>query len=214
MSETTAPASAPSPQQPADETPAIGIHKRGVQFPQTHPLALAPVTPPPPTVDGFVKEFLHELNTDQGVALSRSSINDQYTALAHTVRNYLTARWLETGRKQREGHTKSVAYLSAEYLLGRQLGNNLLAANLNDVARKALESCGLSLDTLRAQEVEPGLGNGGLGRLAACFIDSLATMNVPCVGYGIRYEYGIFRQTFVNGEQVEQPDSWLALGNP
>ncbi len=92
MSETTAPASTPSPQQPADETPAIGIHKRGVQFPQTHPLALAPVTPPPPTVDGFVKEFLHELNTDQGVALSRSSMNDQYTALAHTVRNYLTAR--------------------------------------------------------------------------------------------------------------------------
>jgi starch phosphorylase len=214
MSETTAPASVLSPQQPADETPAIGIHKRGVEFPQTHPLALAPVTPPPPTVDAFVKEFLHELNTDQGVALSRSSINDQYTALAHTVRNYLTARWLETGRKQRESNPKSVAYLSAEYLLGRQLGNNLLAANLNEVARKALEACGLSLDTLRAQEVEPGLGNGGLGRLAACFIDSLATMNVPCVGYGIRYEYGIFRQTFVNGEQVEQPDSWLALGNP
>ncbi len=214
MSESRAPQSAPSPLTPADETPAIGPHRRGVQFKQTHPLALAPVTPPPHTVDGFVKEFLHELNTDLGVALSRSSINDQYTALAHTVRNYLTARWLETGRKQREGYPKSVAYLSAEYLLGRQLGNNLLAANLNDVAQKALASCGLSLATLRAQEVEPGLGNGGLGRLAACFIDSLATMNVPCIGYGIRYEYGIFRQTFVDGEQVEQPDSWLALGNP
>ncbi len=214
MSESRAPESAPSPLTPADESPAIGPHRRGVQFQQTHPLALAPVTPPPHTVDGFVKEFLHELNTDLGVALSRSSINDQYTALAHTVRNYLTARWLETGRKQREGYPKSVAYLSAEYLLGRQLGNNLLAANLNDVAQKALASCGLSLATLRAQEVEPGLGNGGLGRLAACFIDSLATMNVPCIGYGIRYEYGIFRQTFVDGEQVEQPDSWLALGNP
>ncbi len=214
MSESRAPQSAPSPLTPADETPAVGPHRRGVQFPQTHPLALAPVTPPPHTVDGFVKEFLHELNTDLGVALSRSSINDQYTALAHTVRNYLTARWLETGRKQRENSPKSVAYLSAEYLLGRQLGNNLLAANLNDVADKALQTCGLSLATLRAQEVEPGLGNGGLGRLAACFIDSLATMNVPCIGYGIRYEYGIFRQTFVNGEQVEQPDSWLALGNP
>ncbi|MFT4294385.1 MAG: glycogen/starch/alpha-glucan phosphorylase [Micropruina sp.] len=214
MSESRAPESAPSPLTPADETPAIGPHRRGVEFPQTHPLALAPVTAPPHTVDGFVKEFLHELNTDLGVALSRSSINDQYTALAHTVRNYLTARWLETSRKQRENHPKSVAYLSAEYLLGRQLGNNLLAANLNDVAEKALRSCGLSLGRLRAQEVEPGLGNGGLGRLAACFIDSLATMNVPCIGYGIRYEYGIFRQTFVDGEQVEQPDSWLTLGNP
>ncbi len=214
MSESRAPESAPSPLSPADETPAIGPHRRGVEFPQTHPLALAPVTPPPHTVDGFVKEFLHELNTDLGVALSRSSINDQYTALAHTVRNYLTARWLETGGKQRENYPKSVAYLSAEYLLGRQLGNNLLAADLAEVAKKALHACGLSLDTLRAQEVEPGLGNGGLGRLAACFIDSLATMNVPCIGYGIRYEYGIFRQTFVDGEQVEQPDSWLALGNP
>ena len=214
MSKTRAPETASTPASPADETPAVGIHLRGVEFKQTHPLALAPVTQPPHTVDGFVKEFLHELNTDQGVALSRSSINDQYTALAHTVRNYLTARWLETGRKQREGNPKSVAYLSAEYLLGRQLGNNLLAADLNEVAEKALHSCGLSLTTLRAQEVEPGLGNGGLGRLAACFIDSLATMNVPCVGYGIRYEYGIFRQTFVDGEQVEQPDSWLALGNP
>ena len=214
MSESRAPESAPSPLSPADETPAIGPHRRGVEFPQTHPLALAPVTPPPHTVDGFVKEFLHELNTDLGVALSRSSINDQYTALAHTVRNYLTARWLETGGKQRENYPKSVAYLSAEYLLGRQLGNNLLAADLAAVAKKALHACGLSLDTLRAQEVEPGLGNGGLGRLAACFIDSLATMNVPCIGYGIRYEYGIFRQTFVDGEQVEQPDSWLALGNP
>ena len=214
MSDSRTPVSAPTPVTPADETPAVGPHRRGVQFRQTHPLALAPVTPPPNTVDGFVKEFLHELNTDLGVALSRSSINDQYTALAHTVRNYLTARWLETGRKQREGYPKSVAYLSAEYLLGRQLGNNLLAANLSDIAEKALHSCGLSLATLRAQEVEPGLGNGGLGRLAACFIDSLATMNVPCIGYGIRYEYGIFRQTFVDGEQVEQPDSWLALGNP
>ncbi len=110
--------------------------------------------------------------------------------------------------------SKVVGYLSAEYLLGRQLGNALLATDLNEIAEKALASCGLDLATLRAQEVEPGLGNGGLGRLAACFIDSLATMSVPCIGYGIRYEYGIFRQTFVDGRQVEQPDTWLALGGP
>ncbi len=180
----------------------------------THPLALAPVASPPHSVDGFVREFLRELNTGQGVALSRSTVNDQYLALARTVRQYLMTRWLETVKHNRESQAKVVGYLSAEYLLGRQLGNALMATDLNEVAEKALAGCGLDLATLRAQEVEPGLGNGGLGRLAACFIDSLATMSVPCIGYGIRYEYGIFRQTFVDGRQVEQPDTWLALGSP
>ncbi len=124
------------------------------------------------------------------------------------------ARWLEDQRGQREAQSKGVAYLSAEYLLGRQLDNNLLASRLTDVATEALAKCGIDIDDLRQQEVEPGLGNGGLGRLAACFIDSLATMSVPSIGYGIRYEYGIFRQTFVDGQQVEQPDAWLSLGSP
>ena len=199
---------------PADESPTTELNRLGPVFAPTHPVALAPVTAPPHSVDGFVREFLRELNTGQGVALSRSTINDQYLALARTVRHYLMARWLETTRKQRESRSKAVGYLSAEYLLGRQLGNALLATQLNDIAAKAMASCGLDLATLRAQEVEPGLGNGGLGRLAACFIDSLATMSVPCIGYGIRYEYGIFRQTFVDGRQVEQPDTWLALGGP
>jgi starch phosphorylase len=186
----------------------------GPSFKPVHPLALAPVSAPLHSVDGFVKEFLHELNTGQGVTLSRSSVNDQYLALARTVRHYLMARWLETSRKQRETKAKTVGYMSAEYLLGRQLDNALLATDLNETATKAMAACGLDIETLRAQEIEPGLGNGGLGRLAACFVDSLATMNVPCIGYGIRYEYGIFRQTFVEGRQVEQPDSWLALGDP
>ncbi len=107
-----------------------------------------------------------------------------------------------------------VGYLSAEYLLGRQLGNALLATRLGKVVEEGLASCGIDLSTLLAQEVEPGLGNGGLGRLAACFVDSLATMDVSCIGFGIRYEYGIFGQTFVDGRQVEVPDSWLALGGP
>ncbi len=196
-----------------DERPQNG-KSLGPLFNPTHPVANAPVGTPPPTIDGFVREFLHELTSNQGVELHRSTVNDQYLALAQTVRNYLSARWLETQKRQRSTRPKGVAYLSAEYLLGRQLGNNLLATGLLDVAEEALESCGLDFATLRAQEVEPGLGNGGLGRLAACFIDSLATMNVPCIGYGIRYEYGIFRQTFVDGQQVEQPDSWLALGCP
>ena len=199
---------------PADETPSTDHRVYGPSKPPTHPLATAPVGAPPFSVDGFVKEFLHELNTNQGVALSRSSINDQYLALASTVKNYLMARWLETNRKTREAQAKTVGYLSAEYLLGRQLGNALMASDLNDIASRGLELCGIDLPTLRSQEVEPGLGNGGLGRLAACFIDSLATMDVPCIGYGIRYEYGIFRQTFVDGRQVEQPDSWLKLGSP
>lgn len=209
----TGPADADSPFA-ADERPAVEPHRVGPAATPTHPLALAPVTSPPHSVDGFVREFLRELNTGQGVALSRSTVNDQYLALARTVRHYLMARWLETLRHNRQSKAKYVGYLSAEYLLGRQLGNALMATDLNEVAEKALASCGLDLAALRAQEVEPGLGNGGLGRLAACFIDSLATMSVPCIGYGIRYEYGIFRQTFVDGRQVEQPDTWLALGAP
>ncbi len=197
-----------------DERPITGRREIGPMSPPTHPLATAPVGTPAFSVDGFVREFLHELNTNQGVPLSLSSVNDQYLALASTVRNYLMGRWLETNRKTREAKVKTVGYLSAEYLLGRQLNNALLATDLQDIATEGLAACGLDLPTLRAQEVEPGLGNGGLGRLAACFIDSLATMSVPCIGYGIRYEYGIFRQTFVDGRQVEQPDTWLALGSP
>jgi starch phosphorylase len=180
----------------------------------THPLALAPVSAPASTVDGFVREFLLNLNFDRGVALSTSSVTDRYFALAYTVRDYLMARWLEDARRQREVQAKGVCYLSAEYLLGRQLDNNLLASGLTEVATEALAACGLDIDELRRQEVEPGLGNGGLGRLAACFIDSLATIGVPNTGYGIRYDYGIFRQTFEDGQQVEQPDAWLTLGSP
>lgn len=180
----------------------------------SHPLALAPVAGPASSVDGFVRQFLRNLNYERGVALSASSDTDRYFALALTVRDYLMARWLEDLRRQREKQSKGVAYLSAEYLLGRQLDNNLLASGLSEIATEAMAACGIDIDALRAQEVEPGLGNGGLGRLAACFIDSLATLSVPNVGYGIRYEYGIFRQTFENGQQVEQPDAWLTLGSP
>lgn len=166
------------------------------------------------TVEGFVREFLREVNFGQGVDLSRASANDKYLAMARTVRHYLMTRWIETLNHQSKVQAKSVAYLSAEFLLGRQLDNNLLAADLGDIVEEGLASLGIDLDELRQLEVEPGLGNGGLGRLAACFIDSLATMNHPCIGYGIRYEYGIFRQTFVDGWQVEQPDNWLELGSP
>ncbi len=166
------------------------------------------------TVEGFVREFLRELNFGQGVDLTRASVNDKYLAMARTVRHYLMTRWLSTLRSQAKLQAKSVAYLSAEFLLGRQLDNALLASGLEDIVKEGLASLGIDLEELRQAEIEPGLGNGGLGRLAACFIDSLATMNVPSIGYGIRYEYGIFKQTFVDGWQVEKPDDWLRLGSP
>ncbi|MDR3069039.1 MAG: glycogen/starch/alpha-glucan phosphorylase, partial [Cellulomonas sp.] len=157
---------------------------------------------------------MRELNYGQGVSLVRSSKNDQYLALARTVRHHLQARWMDTMAKQYEAQAKTVCYLSAEYLMGRQLDNALLASDMDDIVEEGLARLGLNLTELRTLEVEPGLGNGGLGRLAACFVDSAATMSVPCIGYGIRYEYGIFRQEFVDGWQVEHSDRWLAMGNP
>jgi starch phosphorylase len=212
---TQQPASRPAGPAPIGvEAPTTDVRTKGPTSPPTHALAKGPVLRPPHSVDGFVREFLRELNFGQGVSLGRSTVNDQYIALARTVRHYLMADWLETARRRRESTPKMVGYLSAEYLLGRQLGNALLATDLAKVVQDGLAGCGIELSTLLAQEVEPGLGNGGLGRLAACFVDSLATMDVSCIGFGIRYEYGIFRQTFVDGRQVEVPDSWLALGGP
>jgi len=166
------------------------------------------------TVESFTREFLREVNFGQGVDLARASVNDKYLALARTVRAYLLTRWLETLRTQHEKQAKTVAYMSAEYLLGRQLTNNMLSADLEPIAREALNNLGIDLDELRDAETEPGLGNGGLGRLAACFVDSLATEDIQSIGYGIRYEYGIFQQRFEDGRQVEDPDDWLALGSP
>lgn len=169
---------------------------------------------PGPTVEEFRQEFLDYLRDHRGVLLGYASPNDCYQALAHTVRRRLVQTWIDTLDAQLRGRARFVFYLSAEYLLGRQLENALLHTGLGDTARRALADLGLDLDTLAAVEREPGLGNGGLGRLAACLLDSLATLGIPAIGYGIRYEYGIFRQEFVDGAQVEQPDDWLALGCP
>jgi starch phosphorylase len=173
-----------------------------------------PIASPELNVEGFTRQYLRELTYTQGTTLERASTNDKYLALARTVRSYLMSRWNRTVTQEFRNPQRGVAYLSAEFLLGRQLDNALIASGLEEIAAEGLASLGLDLDELRAAEVEPGLGNGGLGRLAACFIDSLATMNIPAVGYGIRYEYGIFRQTFVDGRQVEQPDTWLDNGSP
>jgi starch phosphorylase len=139
---------------------------------------------------------------------------DYYMALAYTVRDRLLQRWLKTVEQTYlDPKTKVVCYLSAEYLTGRQLGKNLVNVGLYESARQVMQELGHDLYDLLEQENEPGLGNGGLGRLAACFLDSLSTLEMPAIGYGIRYEFGIFEQTIRDGWQVERPDRWLRFGN-
>jgi starch phosphorylase len=150
----------------------------------------------------------------QGRLPSFATRNDWYLALAHTVRDRLLHRWVRTVQTCSARDVKVVAYLSAEFLTGPHLGNNLGNLGIEEAARQAVTALGLDLDELLEQEEEPGLGNGGLGRLAACFLDSLATLEVPAIGYGIRYEFGIFDQKIRDGRQVELTDEWLRHGNP
>jgi starch phosphorylase len=140
--------------------------------------------------------------------------SDYYLAVAYTVRDRLMQRWLSTARSLLAQPTRVVCYLSAEYLLGPSLGNALLNLGIRDQVGEAVSSLGQNLDELIEEEREPGLGNGGLGRLAACFMDSLSTLQMPAVGYGLRYEFGIFEQRIKDGWQVERTDKWLHQGNP
>jgi len=140
--------------------------------------------------------------------------HDWYVAVAYTVRDRLLNRWVKSAHSYYEHKARTVCYLSAEFLIGPQLGMNLLRLNSYDAFREAARELGLNLEDLIEYEEEPGLGNGGLGRLAACYMESMATLQVPAIGYGIRYEFGIFDQEIRNGWQVEVADSWLSLGNP
>jgi len=162
----------------------------------------------------FSQEFLRHLYFTQGRTLELATPNDLYMALACTVRDQLLDRWLHTIQNYNKPGVRVVSYLSAEFLLGPHLENNLINLGIYDAARHALEELGLDLNKLIEQEEEPGLGNGGLGRLAACYLDSLATLEIPAVGYGIRYEFGIFDQIIRDGWQMEITDQWLHLGNP
>ena len=135
-------------------------------------------------------------------------------ALAYSVRDRMLARWVSTVQTYAARDVKVACYLSAEFLIGPQLGNNLVNLGIEASAREAMQALGQDLDALLALEEEPGLGNGGLGRLAACYLDSLATLQVPAIGYGIRYEFGIFDQEIRDGWQVEVTDKWLQNGNP
>ncbi|HOC37772.1 MAG TPA: glycogen/starch/alpha-glucan phosphorylase [Thermodesulfobacteriota bacterium] len=166
------------------------------------------------TADDFARTFLDHLFYTQGRTLELATINDLYMALAHTVRDQLLHRWLQTTVNLNQPDVRIVSYLSAEYLLGPQLESNLLSLGLYEEAQQAMQDLGLDLSELVVQEEEPGLGNGGLGRLAACYLDSLATREIPAAGYGIRYEFGIFDQEIRDGWQIETTDKWLRLGNP
>jgi starch phosphorylase len=140
--------------------------------------------------------------------------HDWYMALSYSVRDRMLARWASTVRAYRQRNVKVACYLSAEFLMGPQLGNNLVNLGIQANAREALAALDQDLDALLALEEEPGLGNGGLGRLAACYLDSLASVEMPAIGYGIRYKYGIFDQEIRDGAQVEVTDKWLQWGNP
>ena len=167
-----------------------------------------------PGIDAFAHSFLDNLFFVQGRYRERATLNDLYMALAHTVRDRLVERWILTVRNYRAQDSRVVCYLSAEFLTGPHLANNLINLGIYEEAEEAMRKLGLDLTELIEQEEEPGLGNGGLGRLASCFMDSLATLDIPAIGYGIRYEYGIFDQEIRDGWQVETTDKWLRLGNP
>jgi glycogen phosphorylase len=160
------------------------------------------------------RAFLDNLFFIQGKFPELATTTDYYLALAYTVRDRMLHRWISTAAAYTRRGSRTVCYLSAEFLMGPHLGNNLINLGIYEQIKNVVTELGLNFDALLAQEDEPGLGNGGLGRLAACFIDSLATMEIPSMGYGIRYEFGIFHQEIVDGWQVEKTDKWLRFGNP
>ena len=165
-------------------------------------------------VEGVKKAIVYKLIFLIGRSPKEASQRDWLNATLHAVRDLVTEGWITTARQSRAEETRRVYYLSMEFLIGRTLSNAMIAEGIYDVAQKALAELNVDLEEIIEKEVDPGLGNGGLGRLAACFMDSLATLAIPAMGYGIRYEYGMFRQKIENGQQVERPDDWLEKGAP
>ena len=165
-------------------------------------------------IEAIKRDFLDNLFYIQARFPSVASPNDYYQALSYTVRDRLLERLVRSAQTFKDTIARTVCYLSAEFMLGPHLAANLLNLGITDDARAAMRELGLDLDRLLELEPEPGLGSGGLGRLAACYMESLATMQIPAIGYGIRYEFGIFEQEIRDGWQVERSDKWLMLGNP
>lgn len=159
---------------------------------------------------GFNRHLHFTLAKDRNVATTR----DYYFALAHIVRDHLVGRWIRTQQYYLENNPKRIYYLSLEFYMGRTLQNTMINLGLESACDEAMYQIGLDIEELEEMEEDAGLGNGGLGRLAACFLDSMATLGLAAYGYGIRYEYGIFNQKIKDGWQVEEPDAWLRHGNP
>ncbi|MGC3997631.1 MAG: glycogen/starch/alpha-glucan phosphorylase [Anaeromyxobacter sp.] len=164
-------------------------------------------------VDTLKRAFADHLQFSQAKDEHTATSLDRYFAVANTVRDRMMRRWIQTQQAYYREDAKRVYYLSLEFLMGKALENNLLNLGLYDGMKSGLSDLGLDLSDLLAQEPDAGLGNGGLGRLAACFLDSLASLSIPAYGYGIRYEFGIFDQEIRNGYQVERPEEWLRFGN-
>ena len=166
------------------------------------------------SVEGLKEDFAWHLRYSLAKGDSRATERDEYTAFAMAVRDRLVERWILTQEEYARQNTKRVYYMSLEFLIGRLLGNNVINLKADQLCREALKEYGIDWNSLRDYESDAGLGNGGLGRLAACYIDSMSTLNLAGMGYGLRYDYGIFRQKIVNGGQVEEPDHWLKNGYP
>ena len=166
------------------------------------------------SVEGLKEDFAWHLRYSLAKDESLATPRDQYTAFAHAVRDRIVERWINTQAEYHTQNTKRVYYLSLEFLIGRLLGNNVINLKADQLCRDALKEYGIDWNSLRDYESDAGLGNGGLGRLAACYLDSMSTLDLAGMGYGLRYDYGIFRQKIVNGNQVEEPDHWLKDGYP
>ncbi|MBN2035600.1 MAG: glycogen/starch/alpha-glucan phosphorylase [Chitinispirillaceae bacterium] len=166
------------------------------------------------TVEDIRRGFLS--NLEYNLAKDRTSLtmNDQFLSLSYTVRERLIERWIASQQSYHTKNAKRIYYLSMEFLLGRLLSDNIINLQIAEACRQAIRELQLDMEDIIDQEHDAGLGNGGLGRLAACFLDSMATLRLPAVGYGIRYDFGIFNQKIVNGHQVETPEMWLQLTNP
>ncbi|AGH75280.1 glycogen phosphorylase [Edwardsiella piscicida C07-087] len=170
-------------------------------------------TSPVVSVEALKHSIAYKLMFTVGKDPSVANQHDWLNATLFAVRDRIVECWLRSVRAQYSQDLRQVYYLSMEFLLGRTLSNALMAIGVYDETKKALDEMGIDLDELLNEELDPGLGNGGLGRLAACFLDSMATQGLPANGYGIRYEYGMFKQNIVNGQQAESPDNWLEYGN-
>ena len=166
------------------------------------------------TVEGLKDDFSWHLRYSLAKGKYRATPRDEYTAFANAVRDRVVERWISTQEKYLKKNTKRVYYLSLEFLMGRLLANNVINLKADQLCRDALSEYGIDWNDLRDYETDAGLGNGGLGRLAACYLDSMSTLELAGMGYGLRYDYGIFRQKIVDGCQVEEPDGWLKNGYP